>query len=536
MRRVLMIGLDGFDIALAESFIRAGTLPNLARLRARSARFDLDHGLDKYSGLAWEHVASGRAPSDGARWSAVTFDPATYGARQEATSSRPFLADIAAKIVVFDAPYCDLRQARNATGLTHWGAHDPGVLPASRPAGLHEEIQQIFGPYPATQWIYGFCWPSAERTRAAGAALARAVEMRADVACWLLAERLPDWQLALVVVSECHSAVEPMWHGVDPSHPLHSIESAAPAGAALREVYVAIDAMIGQLERTFPDTVLLVFAMHGMGPNDSDVASMVLLPELVYRSAFGVPYLRPIAYPRVSAGGVPLLPENAIWEEEMLAAVPRMSPQPPVRHGALRGLARMMGLAAADPPAVQADPSGIAWIPAARYSRFWPRMPAFALPAYYDGRVRVNLEGREKSGVVSLGDYQRVCGDVIDLLQDCRNLLTGEPVIEAIHWPKKKHPEAVGPSEADLYVLWRSAPVGFSTPALGDIGPVPYRRTGGHTGSRGFLYLAGDGIAPVAAGVASSFDVVPTVLDLLGEERPAYVSGRSLRERCALTV
>ena len=74
-RRVLMVGLDGFDICLAERFLDEGALPNFARLRDRSMRFDLDHGVDKYSGLAWEHVSAGQAPNDGARWSAVTFDP-----------------------------------------------------------------------------------------------------------------------------------------------------------------------------------------------------------------------------------------------------------------------------------------------------------------------------------------------------------------------------------------------------------------------------------------------------------------------------
>ena len=32
---------------------------------------------------------------------------------------------------------------------------------------------------------------------------------------------------------------------------------------------------------------MVVFSMHGMGPNTNDVCSMVLLPELLYRSATG---------------------------------------------------------------------------------------------------------------------------------------------------------------------------------------------------------------------------------------------------------
>jgi predicted AlkP superfamily phosphohydrolase/phosphomutase len=523
-----MIGLDGFDISLAERFMNQGALPNLARLGARSARYDLDHGLDKYSGLAWEHVASGRSPSDGARWSAITFDPATYQTRQEVTSSRPFMADLSARTVVFDVPYCDLDRAPRVRGLTHWGAHDPGVRPISRPEGIHQELDRIFGPYPATEWIYGFCWPSADKARAAGAALVHAVEMRAQAARWLLSERLPDWDLAMVVVSESHSAIEPLWHGIDPRHPLHGVASAAAAGKALHDVYVAIDGLIGHLQSAFPDATVVVFAMHGMGQNDSDIPSMVLLPELLYRAAFGAPYMRLSEHWSVTADGVPLLAENENWEWMMERLVPVQQSEAHRSVGLLRRLFDVVRFGRERAAASSPDPS--AWIPAARYRQFWPRMSAFALPAYYDGRIRINLEGREVSGLVPADQYESRCREVIDLLHSCRNSLSGEEVVDEIHWPKT-NPGAIGPSEADLYVIWKSAPIGFATPGLGDIGPIPYRRTGGHTGARGFLYLVGSGIASGAAGVISSFDVVPTIIDLLGEARPAGISGKSVAAR-----
>jgi len=372
-------------------------------------------------------------------------------------------------------------------------------------------MDRRFGPYPATPWIYSFCWPSPEKTRVAGAALVRAVEVRTQAARWLLSERLPDWDLAMVVVSECHSAVEPLWHGVDPDHPLHGIESAAAAEIALRDVYVAIDKLVGELEGAFPDATIVVFAMHGMGSNDSDVPSMVLLPELLYRAAFGAPYMRSIDYSGVTSGGVPLLAEDEVWDKVMCRVVPRYA----------RLIDRLMDRISGP------EPLPITWMPAARYSLFWPRMRAFALPAFYDGRVRINLAGREARGLVPADQYEATCRQMIDLVRGCRNLLTGTDVVHEIHWPKKD-PRAVGPSEADLYIVWKSLAAGFSTPGLGDIGPIPYRRTGGHSGSRGFLYIAGDGIVPGCAGLISSFDVVPTIIDLLGERRPPGVSGTSV--------
>src|SRR6202140_5029207 len=93
-QRILVIGLDGFDLNLATRFMDQGGLPNLARLRSQSSRYELDHGRDKFSGLSWEHFSTGRAPRDGGRWSAVTFDPRPYAVRQDSTSERPFMAGL----------------------------------------------------------------------------------------------------------------------------------------------------------------------------------------------------------------------------------------------------------------------------------------------------------------------------------------------------------------------------------------------------------------------------------------------------------
>ncbi len=524
-RRVVVIGLDGFDQALANQFLCEGLLPNLARLQAQGACYALDHGRDKFSGLAWEHFSSGQAPHDGARWSSVTFDRKTYAITQENAPSKPFFADLAGQTVVFDLPYCELSLAPRVLGVTNWGAHDPGVAAASRPAGLQEELLALFGPYPATEWIYGFCWPSPRNTRAAGDALVAAVELRTRAALWLLRDRLPEWDLGIVVISEGHSAIEPLWHGVDPAHPLHSVASAPFAGAAMRRIYAAMDRSIGELRQAFPDATLLAVAMHGMGPNDADVAAMALLPELLYRSFFGSSYMRAIPSFGSLADGTPLFHENGSWEEIMWQAVPK---SPKFRHRLARRVSRHTGLRFG-----VGDSSNLDWMPATRYAPFWHQMPAFALPSYYDGRIRINLAGRESKGIVSADQYAAVCDKTIEMLNQCANLLTGESVISVIHRPKR-NPMDVGPTEADLYVVWKSAPLGFCHPQFGSIGPIPYRRTGGHTGGHGCLFVEGLGVAPGDRGLTSSFDVVPTILDLLREKPGSHISGTSLASGLAV--
>src|SRR5579863_365018 len=521
-RRLLLIGLDGFDLSLAERFLAEGILPNFARFQKQAACYKLDHGRDKYSGLAWEQFSAGVSPSDGGRWSAVSFDKTTYSAHQNHSEVRPFVAGLSSRTVVFDFPYFDLARAPEARGITAWGAHDPGVAPAARPDSLCQELTARFGPYPAPEWIYGFCWPSADKAKAAGEALVRAVELRSRVTQWLFAERLPVWDLGVVVISEGHSAIEPLFHGVDENHPLHRVDSGTAAATALRNVYQAIDRMIGELRETFADATMLLVAMHGMGPNESDVPAMALLPELLYRYAFGKSYMHPVSFSSFAADGTPLLRPDETWHNTLWKAVPKhrsFTKMPGRVNNLLERIGFRLNRSDRSPE--------LSWMPAARYSDFWPRMKAFALPSFYDGRVRLNIIGREAKGLIPANKYQEEYQKITEVITACRNLQTGKKVVNEIYAPKK-NPHDVGPGESDLYVIWAGAPLGFTSPRLGSIGPLPYLRTGGHTGPYGFLYVAGEDVPTGDYGVASSFDVVPTVIELLGETKKPGISGKSL--------
>jgi hypothetical protein len=77
-------------------------------------------------------------------------------------------------------------------------------------------------------------------------------------------------------------------------------------------------------------------------------------------------------------------------------------------------------------------------------------------------------------------------------------------------------------------VAWRENILCLEHPDLGRVGPVPFCRTGGHTGLHGMAYLKSDISAPGDYGTRSSFDVVPTLFQLLNEPLPNKISGQSL--------
>ena len=104
-QRVVVIGLDGLEVTLAERLMAAGDMPALAALRRNAARFLLDHGSAQRTGLAWEHVASGQSPEAAQRWAAVEFDPTTYLTWQEGARFAPWWAPL-------DTPRTPTRSAR----------------------------------------------------------------------------------------------------------------------------------------------------------------------------------------------------------------------------------------------------------------------------------------------------------------------------------------------------------------------------------------------------------------------------------------
>jgi hypothetical protein len=375
-----------------------------------------------------------------------------------------------------------------------------------------------------------------------GDALAEGVAARSKIALWLLKERFPDWELGLIHISEAHSVIEALWHGVDEHHPLHKLISSRAAAEGIQKVYQAIDQLVGTLTAEFEDATILLFSMHGMGPNRSDVPGMVLLPELLHRYAFGRSFfVQPESW-TLATNGVPILGEEDGWH--LITPDPR-SISKRIRDRVVRRirnqvakflpehlkatLKRMLrgqiGGSFSDPS--QRRPS-LDWMPAARYQPLWPNMPAFALPAFYDGRIRINLQGRERKGIVPLEGYEVRCKEIMQILKDCRDPFSGERAVDDIEWPGHDDPLGLVASKADMNVNWKGSPLCLEHPDLGRVGPVPFHRTGGHTGLYGMAYLKSEILAPGDYGTRSSFDIVPTLFDLLNESAPDKISGQSL--------
>ncbi len=516
--RLLVIGLDGVERSYLDVLAAEGELPNLTRLRDRSLTCLLDNPPERRTGLEWEHLTAALPADRALRGSQVAFDPATYGVRVTTSPAEPFVERLGPRTVVLDLPYCDLERAPSVEGIVAWGSHDPGAPRRSRPPGLADAL----GPYPSPGAIYEIPWQSPERCRAMGEALVAGLDARADAAVRLMTELTPDWEVFVVVTGELHSGSEALWHGIDPDHPLHDHPSAPAAGAALRDAHRALDRFVGRLiDAAGDDTTVVIFSPGGMGINAADIPTMVLLPELLHRWRFDAPRLR--VRPEWSAhpDQVPVLGEDETWEGALLALLPdpgqgrlrRLAGRlpGPVRDR-LRGAHRRLGTGSA----TSADAGSMTWMPAARHGDEWPLMDAFALPSFYQGRIRVNLQGRERDGRVPVDRLGGVLDEVDDLLAACRDPRTGAPLVARTERPPVADPTVVPPDHADLVIYWQGSALALEHPDLGLVGPVPYRRTGGHTRPLGFCHLAGPGIEPGVGERRPVGDVIATITALAG--------------------
>ncbi len=527
MQRVAVIGLDAAEPELIEQMIAAGELPTLARLQHSGARCRLASEATWRSGRVWETMLTGQADFP----SAALFDPATYSSYQVGSRKKPpFYTKIPdLNLLALDVPYMSLWYDMPGAQVI-WGGHDAGYPRASRPAGLVKQIDAKFGIHPAFHNDFNCAWHHEPSINMLADALIEGSRRRVKIIGWLM-EQFPNWNLFMTVLSEAHSAGEMFWHGVAREHPLSGTPSAPVARQRLFDVYRELDRSVaGMVALMPPETTVVVCSLHGMEANDYDVPSMALLPELLYRARFRRPLLRGSRQRSWKMQGCPpIIPGDWLkWHDYMkihFAAGPihrnwrKLQHALRIRRGKVRPIEKLV---VPIPPETEQPPDQIAeprwllnWQITCWYQKYWPQMRAFALPVFYDGRVRINLRGRERDGLVHATDYRQTCDWVEQLLSQCRNVRDGTRAMANVERLRGADPLNSDGPDADLVITWNKAIDAITHPQLGLIGPFPFRRTGGHT-DRGFAYIVGPAIVQRDLGQRDALQLTPTIVSLLG--------------------
>jgi predicted AlkP superfamily phosphohydrolase/phosphomutase len=164
------------------------------------------------------------------------------------------------------------------------------------------------------------------------------------------------------------------------------------------------------------------------------------------------------------------------------------------------------------------------------WSPDWSKTQAWFPPT--EGGIRINMKGREPSGIVSPGDeYEELRNRIIQKLEDLRDPYDGGKIIEKVFRREDIYSGPYVECAPDLIIQ----PVGGC--AVGKSGSKPIMKPvseGHHDGEHmlvGVLLAHGPDIKKgTNIGEACVYDIAPTVLHLLDLPVPAEMDGQVIKE------
>ncbi|MDG2617593.1 alkaline phosphatase family protein [Thermoleptolyngbya sichuanensis XZ-Cy5] len=540
---VVAIGLDAADPVVLEEWMSQGHLKNLSRVREQGAYGRLEN-IVNYCGVPtpaasterlWAMTWTGCMPDKTGFWGTSKFYPESYGIDRDILKvgcdfeqNPPFYAlgeDY--RVFVLDPPTSGLSSQVNGLQVLAWGGHYPFTPSVSVPAEVLPEMIREYGENPVLYKDDGIWWDKAYEKWVPGA-IQESVEKRAQVCRDYLKKE--DWDFFFVGFGEAHTAGHDLWY-THYDHPVYEFHG-KPAGPLMLEAFEHIDRAIGEILDAAPENAYItLFSPHGMGANYTDLLSMAVLPEMMYRFNFGEAAIAP-GNPSEEPGPIISHPFRKSWMGEMWARNHEQNPlkrvlRPYLPSKLLRD--RLNGLES--PYVLMEQNAPLFWMPAMWYRPLWPQMRAFALPYFADGHVRINIQGREGSGIVPPSEYDAVCEEVIEKLWKLKDARTGKSIVRQISRTRRTPFDEGNLSDADIVVVWEEVITDVvDSPDFGRIGPIPHFRAGGHR-SRGFFMAQGPGIAPNSSiERGQALDIAPTILGLLGAPIPDRLDGAPLLE------
>ncbi len=171
--------------------------------------------------------------------------------------------------------------------MVEWAPTIPCTVFRAWPRGLKREVLDRFGSHPWQDSCDAFP-RTPEGYRDFRDRLVRGVKAKTELTNHYL--RSDRWDFMAQVFSEAHCAGHQCWHLHDGSHPSHDPETASVIGDPIRDVYMAIDAAIGdprgsrrRHDRRFP----------GKPPHGRNIGAETLLPRILVRLHAAEPLLPP---------------------------------------------------------------------------------------------------------------------------------------------------------------------------------------------------------------------------------------------------
>jgi predicted AlkP superfamily phosphohydrolase/phosphomutase len=508
--RIVVLGLDAFDVDLLQRWSGEGRLPFLTRLLKRGSYARLDSTRNLFGDAPWPSLNAGVSPAKHAFYNHLQLvRGSTHIKRVDAHDCRilPFWSHLRGtghRLCLLDVPKTFPIEGIDGIQVCAWGEHYPLLPePLSIPAGAVPEIIRRYGRYPHPREVTRK--RPAVLERRVCRMLARNIEQKRRATEELLAR--DKWDYFMSVFSEVHYAGHELYHHCAPNHWAHDPNAPPDLQAAMPALHTRLDRALESIFRHVRATdTWFIISVHGF---ETNFTVNHLMPEVLIRLGYAVPA------PKVE-------PVNATGRLLSRLAFLRERIPDPIRAAINHYLV---------PQSVHDRAHASAYSAALD----WPRTRAFMLESdHFQALISVNLRGRESQGAVEPGAaFDRLCKELSRDLRQLENADTGRPLVRDVVRTDTVYQGSNVRELPDLVVQWTEAAVTNRVrhPRFGvvEMPGFSIRRT--QHAPDGFLIAGGNRIRTgLRLESARTIDFAPTVLHLLGRPVPAELDGRVLDE------
>jgi len=498
--KTLVIGWDGATFDLIKPWAQAGYLPTLARLLKEGAHGELHAYPNMNSASAWSSIVTGCNPGkhgiydfgDSFDTQAKTWHPITALDRKRDPFWR-ILSTAGQAVHIINVPISYPADPINGFMISGMDAPDSAAPNATHPSGLIQKLR-------AAGIEYVLDVPNLKEFRRRDpyrlAPLVREmVEARTRTLLYFMEQQTWDTLMAVYIATD---RMQHFYWGTRD-------DLADPTWTPLRELYVLLDAHLGQLlKRAGDDTTVLLISDHGFGrgsQNRHDLNPLFArLGWLQYRQ-------------RQASLQARLLKNFLVYGRRYLP--------PRLQYYLATHFPRWRQRALGERHFGNLD---------------WTRTQVFGHP--YNGSVSVNLQGRDPHGIVRPEQYDAVCEKARELIAQLTDPVTGKPLAKTVRRRHEIYHGDFVTRAPDLMIEWarQSEPHGMRWDGGGEPLIIQPRQTNqnswtGTHRSEGIFIAHGPHIRRNAQiHRVLQYDVAPTILYLQGLPLPSDLDGRVLTE------
>jgi predicted AlkP superfamily phosphohydrolase/phosphomutase len=508
MNKVLVLGLDGATFDLIEPWVQAGHLPSFSQLMSEGAWGPLDSTIPPMTAPAWTSFMTGKNPGkhglyDWIRRSNDGYDvfPVTASHCREQTLWS-LLSNAGRRVCVVNVPMTF--PPTDVNGLMVSGMPAPSTqVTITSPPTLLAEIEQQVGAYllyPDPGQAYSDSGVDAFLDR-----LYRTTKRRLQVLEYLRSRE--EWDFFMLVFNGTDTVQHAMWKYMSPQHPLHDPSKFEKYGDAILRYYQYLDTALGEIVAGLDEeTTLVLMSDHGFGPFHKFIHVNNWLRQEGWLKIRKGPKAR-LKSMLFDLGFTPMQVYN------LLMRIGLGSLKRKVVRGRGQGLLKTLFLSFDDVD--------------------WSDTMAYSLGNV--GQIHLNVRGRESQGCVEPGElYETARREIMARLEELRDPLTGEPVIEKVYRREEIYQGPHLEHAADIvFIPTRMEYFGFGEYEFGSNKIIESMERGisGTHRFNGISLLWGKTIQNGHhLRDARLVDLAPTILHLMGRPIPSDLDGRVLSE------